>query len=107
MSAALLAIPSLTTFQTFFKVAQAGQGATGAGATQFGQLLRPLPLSQISGVWLAGEYRLPVVPEPAATLTVIATVVILALAIPGVLWALRRGAGGPADACSAWSAWCC
>ena len=80
---ALLAIPSLTTFSTFFGVAQSGQGASGVGATQFGQLLRPLPLSQISGVWLAGEYRLPVIPQPAATFTVIATVVVLALAIPG------------------------
>ncbi len=60
----VLAIPILSTLQTFFKVAQTSQGATGVGATQFGQLLRALPLSQISGVWLAGEYRLPVVPEP-------------------------------------------
>ncbi|HMH48554.1 MAG TPA: hypothetical protein VK538_12675, partial [Solirubrobacteraceae bacterium] len=59
---AVLAIPALTTLKTFFSVAQTSQGATGVGATQFGQLLRPLPLSQISGVWLAGEYRLPVLP---------------------------------------------
>ena len=65
MLAAVLAIPSLITFKTFFNAASAGQGCSGVGATQFGQLLRPLPLSQISGVWLAGEYRLPVVPEPA------------------------------------------
>jgi hypothetical protein len=93
--AAALAIPSLATFATFFGVAEAGQGASGFGSTQFGQLLRVLPLSQISGVWLAGEYRVPVIPEPAATLTVIATVLVLALAIPGAAWALRRGAVGP------------
>jgi hypothetical protein len=93
--AALLAIPSLTTLESFFHVAQAGQGASGIGATQYGQLLRPLPFSQVSGVWLAGEYRLPVIPQPAATLTVIATIAILALAIPGALWALRRGGTGP------------
>jgi hypothetical protein len=93
--AAVLAIPSLKSFSTFFHVAQAGQGATGIGATQLGQLLRPLPFSQVSGVWLAGEYRLPVIPEPAATLTVIATAVILALAIPGGLWTLARGTVGP------------
>jgi hypothetical protein len=92
---ALLAIPSLTSFQTFFNVARAGQGSTGVGAAQLGQLLRPLPLSQLSGVWLAGEYRAPVVPEPAATLTVIATVAILGLLIPGLLWALRRREPGP------------
>ena len=58
----MLAIPSLTTFQTFFNVASAGQGSTGVGAVQFGQLLRKLPLSQLSGVWLFGEYRLAVPP---------------------------------------------
>ncbi len=46
-------------------------------------------------MWLAGEYRAPVIPEPAAALTVIATVVVLALCVPGALWALRRGAAGP------------
>jgi hypothetical protein len=93
--AAVLAIPALKSFSTFFHVAQAGQGATGIGALQLGQLLRPLPFSQVSGVWLAGEYRLPVIPEPAATLTVIATVAILVLAIPGALWTLARGSAGP------------
>ena len=92
---ALLAIPSLATLQTFFHVAQTAQSATGVGATQYGQLLRVLPLSQISGVWLAGEYRAPVVPEPAATLTVIATVAMLALAVIGAVWATRRGEVGP------------
>ncbi len=92
---ALLAIPSLSTFSTFFSVAQTGQGSSGVGATQFGQLLRALPLSQVSGVWLAGEYRFPVIPEPAATLTVLATVALVALLIPGVVWALRRRELGP------------
>ncbi len=93
--AALLAIPSLKTLQTFFNVARSGQGASGLGATQFGQLLRVLPLSQVSGVWLAGEYRAPVGAEPAAALTVIATVVLFVLVLPGVLWALWRGEVGP------------
>ncbi len=91
---ALLAVPSLTTLSTFFHVAQAGQGATGVGATQFGQLLRPLPLSQVSGVWLAAEYRLPVIPEPAAALTVLSAAVLLALVLPGVIWGLWRKDAG-------------
>ncbi len=91
---AVLAVPALMTLRTFFNVAQAGQGASGVGATQFGQLLRALPLSQLNGVWLAGEYRLPVIPEPAATLTVIATVAIFALLIPGLLWSLSRRQAG-------------
>lgn len=92
---ALLAVPSLVTFQTFFTTAQIGQSSTGVGATQYGQLLRALPLSQVSGVWLAGEYRLPVIPEPAAIFTLIATVVLFALLIPGVLWSLRSREVGP------------
>jgi hypothetical protein len=92
---AALSVPALLTLRTFFNVAQTGQGASGVGATQLGQLLRPLPLSQISGVWLAGEYRVPVIPEPAAVLTVIATVAIFVLIIPGVVWALRRSASAP------------
>ncbi|MEA2201801.1 MAG: hypothetical protein QOI89_2397 [Solirubrobacteraceae bacterium] len=93
--AALLAIPALATLHTFFNVAQTSQASTGVGATQLGQLLRPLPLSQVSGVWLSGEYRLPVGPQPAATLTVIATVAILALIIPGLLWSVWRREIGP------------
>ncbi len=93
---AVLAIPALLTLRTFFSVAQAGQGSSGVGATQFGQLLRALPLSQLNGVWLAGEYRLPVIPEPAATLTVIASVTIFALLAPGLLWSLRRRQAGVA-----------
>jgi hypothetical protein len=92
--AAVLAIPSLFTLRTFFGVAVNGQGATGVGATQFGQLLRKLPLSQLSGVWLTGDYRLPVVPEIAAALTVLATVAILALLVPALVGALRRRNSG-------------
>jgi hypothetical protein len=93
--AALLAIPSLKTFQTFFNAAQAGQGSTGVGAVQFGQLLRKLPFSQLSGVWLYGEYRLPVPPGFKGTATALASALILALLIPAVLWALRRRESGP------------
>jgi hypothetical protein len=93
--AVVLAIPSLTTFQTFFNAANNGQGATGVGAEQFGQLLRKLPFSQLSGVWLFGEYRLPVPPGWKGTLTALATIVILVLLLLGVLWALRRRDAGP------------
>jgi hypothetical protein len=92
---AVLSVPALITLRTFFGVAQTGQSASGVGATQFGQLLRALPLSQVSGVWLAGEYRVPVIPEPAAVLTLIATVAIFVLLVPGVLWTLRRRELGP------------
>jgi hypothetical protein len=89
--AALLAIPSLISFKQFFTVAQAGQGSSGVGAEQLGQLLRPLPLSQISGVWLSGEYRVAIASHHAGLLTMIATVVVLLAIVPAVVWALRRG----------------
>jgi len=92
---ALFATPALKTFSTFLNAAQSGQSSTGVGATQFGQLLRVLPLSQVSGVWLSGEYRVPVVPEPAALLTLIATVAMFVLLIPGILSGLWRREAGP------------
>src|SRR5580693_2537394 len=67
--AGLLSIPSLISFRTFFEVARTGQGSTGVGAIQLGQLARPLPLSQISGVWLSGEYRSAIVSHHAGLLT--------------------------------------
>jgi hypothetical protein len=87
--AALLAIPSLTSFGTFLSAAQNGQGASGVGATQLGQLLRKLPVSQMSGVWLAGEYRLAVPAGLEGTLTVLASAVIVVLLVLSLLWALR------------------
>ncbi|MGD1058503.1 MAG: hypothetical protein ABR992_13945 [Solirubrobacteraceae bacterium] len=87
--AAVLAIPTLTTFKTFFEIAKAGQGASGIGAIQFGQLLRKLPISQLSGVWLSGEYRTPVMGFKG-TLTAVASAAILVLVAVGVLWALRH-----------------
>jgi hypothetical protein len=88
--AVLLSIPSLVSFKTFFNVASAGQGTTGVGATQFGQLLRVLPLSQLSGVWLAGEYRLAIASHHAGLLTTIATLVVFLAIVPCVVWALER-----------------
>jgi hypothetical protein len=92
---ALLAVPSLTTLQTFFQTASAGQGSGGVGATQFGQLLRALPLSQLSGVWLSGEYRLPIASHHAGLLTALASAVILLALVPSLAWALRRRQVGP------------
>jgi hypothetical protein len=59
-----------------------------------GQLDRPLPLSQISGVWLSGDYRDAIAAHPAAGLTTVASAVILLLLIPGVLVSLRRRDAG-------------
>jgi hypothetical protein len=87
---ALLAVPSLITFRTFFQVANTGQGSTGVGAVQFGQLLRALPLSQVSGVWLSGEYRLAIASHHAGLLTVLASAAILLAIVPSLAWTLWR-----------------
>jgi hypothetical protein len=96
--AGLLAIPSLISFKTFFNVASAGQSASGTAAipVQLGQLLRPLPLSQLSGAWLSGEYRVAIASHHGGLLTTIATVALFAAIVPGVVWALmRRQVGVP------------
>jgi hypothetical protein len=85
-----LAIPAVVEFSTLFNIAQAVVGSANPTGNALGTLARPLPISQISGVWLDGDFRLPVVAEPAGDLTVIASVAILVLAIPGVLTSIRR-----------------
>jgi hypothetical protein len=88
---AVLAIPSLVTFQTFFHVANTGQSANVVGGTiQLGQLLRALPLSQSSGVWLSGEYRLAIASHHAGLLTALASALVLLAIIPSLVWALWR-----------------
>lgn len=87
---AVLSIPEMGTLSTFFNVAHSTQGATGAGATAIGQLLRKLPLSQISGIWLSGEYRVAIASQSAGLVTAIVTGVILVAVVPAVIYALRR-----------------
>jgi len=97
---AALSVPALSGASTLFSVAQGVVGAGGSGVTSLavsplGQLERPLPLSQISGVWLSGDYRLPVAGHPAGGLTTLATIVILLALIPGVLSSIQRRDAGP------------
>lgn len=90
--ALVLAVPALATIRRFYDVATASQARGGApgGGVQFGQLERQLPLSQISGVWLSGDYRVPIMPAPAGVLTAIAAVGVLAALVVGVVLAVRR-----------------
>lgn len=90
VAVAVLSIPILGKFSTFFQVARTGQGSTGAGATAIGQLLRKLPISQISGVWLSGEYRVAIAAHHAGLVTAIATAVLLLAIAPAVAYALWR-----------------
>lgn len=92
---AVCAIPVLPTLATFFNVATTGYTGSNATAPVLGPLIRPLPLSEISGVWLFGDYRFPVPPGAAGLITVIATVLIIALFAPAILRTIAAREPGP------------
>jgi hypothetical protein len=91
----VLALPALKTLLTFLEVSTALYTGPHAASLPLGQLLRPLPLSEVAGVWLAGDYRVPVAPGTTGELEVVATVLMLALLAVGILGALRRREPGP------------
>jgi hypothetical protein len=91
----VLAIPALTTLLTFLRVSKALYTGSNALALPLGQLLRPLPLSEVSGIWLAGDYRVAVAGGSTGEAEVIGTVLMFALAILGTTYALRKREPGP------------
>jgi hypothetical protein len=90
-----LAIQAVIEASTLFNTARAVVGSSNPLGSTLGQLARPLPLSQISGVWLDGDYRLPVFASPAGPLTALASAVMLLLLIPGAIVSLRRRDAAP------------
>jgi len=91
----VLAWPALKTVRTFFNVAKGLYSAGNGNPLPLGQLLRPLPVSEVVGVWLNGDYRVPVAPGISGTVELLATVLILALGALGVVHALRRREPAP------------
>jgi hypothetical protein len=87
---AVLAAPALKTLAKFFEVATGGFTGSSAVAPPLGQLLRPLPLSEVVGVWLQGDYRIAVAPGLSGTAELVATVAILLLFALGLVHAVRR-----------------
>lgn len=92
----VLAAPAVRSLAGSYNAASSTFGTTATAAADLGQLARPLPLSEVSGVWLGGDYRFAITAEPAGLLTAAATALIFALALLGGLRALRAGAIGPA-----------
>ena len=92
---AVLAAPALKTIEQFFRVATVGFTGSSASAPPLGQLLRALPLSEVVGVWLQGDYRVQVSPGLSNHAEVIATVAILVLFALGMLHALRKREPAP------------
>ncbi len=91
----ILALPALKTLLTFLRVSTALYTGPHAASLPLGQLLRPLPLSEVVGVWLAGDYRVAVAPGTSGSLELVATILILALLVLGAIHALRRREPGP------------
>jgi hypothetical protein len=89
-----LAAPASASIAKSFSVVSSGFSAGGAAPT-LGQLARPLPLSQVSGIWLSGDYRLPILVQPAGKLTALLTVLLFALAAIGSVLAVRAREPGP------------
>ena len=91
IGAVVLVVASLPTLTGVVKSAQSVEGTfSGKGAEALGQLARPIPLSQTSGVYLQGEYIFPIANARASTLTAILSGVVVILALVGVLWILLR-----------------
>jgi hypothetical protein len=91
----VLAVPALLTITTFYHTASSGYSGSAPTAPALGPLLRPLPLSEVSGVWLYGDFRLPVPTGTAGVITVVATVVILLALIPATLHMFSLREPGP------------
>lgn len=91
--AVVAALPALPTLVTF---GEAARGTFGGADKELdlGHLLRPLELKQMAGVWLWGEYRLPVPPH-RELLTTIGIAVVLCLAVAGAISSLWRREPGP------------
>ena len=63
---------------------------TELSGTQLGQLLRPLPLGQIGGIWWADDWRLPVGAGATWTLNLVLLVLVFVAAALAVVLLLRR-----------------
>ncbi|MCW2986129.1 MAG: hypothetical protein JWR63_3699 [Conexibacter sp.] len=79
---------ALITVLRFGEVVNGTFATAPARAADFGHLLRPLKAAQTAGVWLASDYRVPVLGTNGA-LTDALTAVVICLAIFGA-WALAR-----------------
>ena len=88
-----LAAPGLAGAVTFKDVASQTFSSVERSA-DLGHLVRPLELIQMGGIWLTGDYRLPV-PEGREILTVVLIVVAGLLLVAGLVWAFMRREPGP------------
>lgn len=91
---ALLSIPTLLDLGSYLDVTKAVVTAQ----EEFGNLLSPLPVQEVAGIWLSGDYRFaPASGTGIDSLELTYALVGLALvaAVFGVAWLVRRRALGP------------
>jgi hypothetical protein len=93
---AALAVPALSGTVTFTKTATATVGAGTTIASEIGHLARPLELRQVTGSWLAGDYRLPIPSPTMDTLTWVLAGLCVALLALAAYQAVRRREVAPA-----------
>jgi len=62
----------------------------GGGPSDFGHLVRPLPLEQAAGVWFGQDYRFPLGPGRPLTLQTILIVLVALLAVVGLVTTARE-----------------
>ena len=81
---------NLSDIKQFAEQAGDAFASTGGASTAYmGHLLRPIPLVEAAGVWLAGDYRGPVGSE-LDVLNAVLIVILVALAAAGVVVELRH-----------------
>jgi hypothetical protein len=72
-----------------------GTFTAGSVASELGQLTRPLLFSQVAGVWLGPDYRVPIPSGRMDTVTVVAMVLVAIAVAIAIVWLLRRREAGP------------
>ena len=81
----LFAAPVIASIATFYRVATTVVDATAPTGNVLGQLARPLPLLQAGGIWLDGNYTVPIFPsvrmEQATNVALWAVAVLALLAL--------------------------
>ena len=90
----LLSVPTLVDLQDYVNVT--GQVVT--TEAEFGNLLRPVRVGQVVGIWLTGDYRIPLARSSgidAREITIALVLLAAATAAVAVVWLLRRRALAP------------
>jgi hypothetical protein len=90
---AAIAYPVLSSAATSFQVTTSVLGSTANTDNALGNLLAPLNLWQVMGIWPNGNYRHPITLHVAIVYTLLWLAV--GSAVLGALWTIRRRAWGP------------